>query len=158
MEFLESVSLFTLTFSVGLFSYSYYRFMAYKVRSQNRLEMKMDKYIQNTQKILEKITDNQKEELLSNSVLDELSTERHKLTITPKTDNQKEELLSNSVLDELSTERHKLTITPKKYSNINSNKLELKIPKSKSFDFNITHISPDMSYIPYSVENKKVNL
>lgn len=121
MDYLDSFALYTLTFSVGLFSYSYYRFMAYKMIQQNRIEKKIDKYVKITGKVLEKVVDNQKKELLQSISDNKSNNNKLRLLITRPTSPT---MVSSK------------TINSNIRINLNNSE-KIRNNKSKSFDFSI---------------------
>lgn len=83
MNYLDPFAVYTLTFSVGLFSYSYYRFMKHKIIQQNRIEKKIDKCVKRIEKVLEKVVDNQKKELHCINHDNKSNHNKLRLLITP---------------------------------------------------------------------------
>jgi|SaaInlStandDraft_1057018.scaffolds.fasta_scaffold27954_3 hypothetical protein len=156
MDYLSSFALYTLTFSVGLFSYSYYSFMGYRVKGQKRIEKKLDKYICLTGEILEKIVENQKMELLQDIEFEAKSNKALKIIVSPfispnefsKTScSDKKEPLLTEIKSEVKSE-NKLEVKPEE--KINSNK--------KTFDFNTskTNLLSSMA-LSADILNKRLN-
>jgi len=173
MDYLSSFALYTLTFSVGLFSYSYYSFMGYRVKGQKRIEKKLDKYICLTGQILEKIVENQKMELLQDIESEAKSNKALKIVVSPFISPNEFSNTSSSDKKEPSSDKKEPSSDKKEPSSDkkepllteikSENKLEVKPEEKinsnkKTFDFNTskTNLLSSMA-LSADILNKRLN-